>query len=61
MEGHWNSETSREDSLTLTPKGQQEAGIFNGWQVWHHPNEKGSKAMFERALVDVPEVFESGE
>ena len=35
--------------------------IFNGWQVWHHPNEKGSKAMFERALVDVPEVFESGE
>lgn len=35
--------------------------IFNGWQVWHHPNEKGSKAMFERALVDVPEVFESEE
>ena len=28
MEGHWNSETSMEDSLTLIPKGQQEAGIF---------------------------------
>ena len=30
---------------------------FNGWQVWHHPNEKGSKAMFEQALKDLPEVF----
>lgn len=31
---------------------------FNGWQVWHHPNEKGSKAMFEQALKDLPELFE---
>ena len=32
---------------------------FNGWQVWHHPNEKGSKAMFEQALKDLPELFGS--
>ncbi len=30
---------------------------FNGWQVWHHPNEKGSEAMFEQALKDLPEVI----
>ncbi len=33
--------------------------IYGGWQVWHHPNEKGSKAMFEQALKDLPELFES--
>ena len=32
--------------------------MYGGWQVWHHPNEKGSKAMFEQALKDVPELFE---
>ena len=32
---------------------------YNGWQVWHHPNDKGSKAMFEQALNDVPEVFDN--
>lgn len=31
--------------------------VFHGWQVYHHPNGKGGKAMFERALADVPEVF----
>ena len=32
--------------------------MYGGWQVWHHPNDKGSKAMFEQALKDVPELFE---
>ncbi len=25
---------------------------------WHHPNEKGSEAMYERIKLDVPELFE---
>jgi len=25
-----------------------------GWQVYHHPNEKGGKKMFERTLIDIP-------
>ena len=32
--------------------------MYNGWQVWHHPNEVGAAAMFEQALIDVPEIFE---
>ena len=28
-----------------------------GWQVYHHPNEKGGKKMFERTLLDVPEIY----
>ncbi len=29
-----------------------------GWQVYHHPNEKGGKKMFERTLIDIPEIYE---
>lgn len=29
-----------------------------GWQIYHHPNEKGSKNMFERTLIDIPEIYE---
>lgn len=29
-----------------------------GWQIYHHPNEKGGKKMFERTLLDVPEIYE---
>lgn len=29
-----------------------------GWQIYHHPNEKGGKKMFERTLIDIPEIYE---
>jgi hypothetical protein len=30
----------------------------NGWgEVYHHPNEKGGRQMFEQSLRDVPEVY----
>lgn len=29
-----------------------------GWQIYHHPNEKGGKKMFERTLIDSPEIYE---
>ena len=28
-----------------------------GWQIYHHPNEKGGKKMFERTLIDIPEIY----
>lgn len=28
-----------------------------GWQIYHHPNEKGGMKMFERTLKDVPEIY----
>jgi hypothetical protein len=28
-----------------------------GWQIYHHPNEKGGKKMFEQTLIDVPEIY----
>jgi hypothetical protein len=31
----------------------------NGWgQIYHHPNVKGGRKMFERSLADVPELYE---
>lgn len=29
-----------------------------GWQIYHHPNKTGAKKMFERTLIDVPEIYE---
>jgi hypothetical protein len=29
-----------------------------GWQIYHHPNEKGGRLMFERTLQDVPEIYQ---
>lgn len=29
-----------------------------GWQVYHHPNEKGGDKMFQRLLKDVPGLFQ---
>lgn len=29
-----------------------------GWQIYHHPNEKGGKKMFVQSLEDIPEIFE---
>lgn len=31
--------------------------VFNGWQVWHHPNSKGGTAMYLRSRQDVPELY----
>ncbi|MDR1742283.1 MAG: Ig-like domain-containing protein [Dysgonamonadaceae bacterium] len=32
----------------------------NGWgDIYHHPNEIGGQKMFERTLMDVPEIYES--
>ncbi len=28
-----------------------------GWQIYHHPNEKGGKSMYERSLIDIPEIY----
>jgi hypothetical protein len=31
----------------------------NGWgNIYHHPNEKGGEKMFNRTLVDIPEIYE---
>lgn len=31
----------------------------NGWgNIYHHPNEKGGQKMYERTLVDIPEIYE---
>ncbi|MDR0713407.1 MAG: glycosyl hydrolase [Bacteroidales bacterium] len=31
----------------------------NGWgEIYHHPNEKGGQKMFERTLIDLPELYE---
>ena len=27
------------------------------WDVYHHPNQDGGRAMFERTLIDVPEIY----
>lgn len=29
-----------------------------GWQIYHHPNEKGGKKMFEQVQADVPAIFQ---
>jgi hypothetical protein len=29
-----------------------------GWQIYHHPNVNGGQKMFERTLIDVPEIYE---
>lgn len=29
-----------------------------GWQIYHHPNEKGGAAMFARTLMDIPAIYE---
>jgi hypothetical protein len=29
-----------------------------GWQVYHHPNEKGGKKMFDQSLIDTPEIYQ---
>ena len=30
---------------------------FNHKQIYHHPNAKGAKLMFERTIIDVPELY----
>lgn len=29
-----------------------------GWQIYHHPNEKGGRKMFEQSLIDIPEIYQ---
>lgn len=29
-----------------------------GWQIYHHPNEKGGKKMFDQTLIDIPEIYQ---
>lgn len=31
---------------------------LTGWQIYHHPNPKGGRAMYEQILKDLPEIFE---
>ena len=32
----------------------------NGWgQIYHHPNVKGSLQMFNRTLIDIPEIYDN--
>ena len=28
-----------------------------GWQIYHHPNERGGRRMFEQTLTDIPEIY----
>ncbi|ETD18575.1 SGNH/GDSL hydrolase family protein [Prevotella phocaeensis] len=28
-----------------------------GWQIYHHPNERGGRKMFEQTLMDIPEIY----
>ena len=30
----------------------------NSWgQIYHHPNEEGGQKMYERTLIDIPEIY----
>lgn len=29
-----------------------------GWQIYHHPNEKGSLRMYRQTFVDIPEIYQ---
>ena len=29
-----------------------------GWQIYHHPNVRGGLKMFERSIINVPEIYE---
>ena len=29
-----------------------------GWQIYHHPNEKGGESMYKQTLIDIPEIYE---
>ena len=29
-----------------------------GWQIYHHPNEKGGKKMFDQTVTDVPVIYQ---
>lgn len=31
---------------------------YTGWQIYHHPNPKGGRAMFEQIVQDLPELFD---
>ncbi|MBQ7253264.1 MAG: Ig-like domain-containing protein [Bacteroidales bacterium] len=31
---------------------------MTGWQIYHHPNPKGGRAIYEQILLDLPEIFE---
>lgn len=31
---------------------------LTGWQIYHHPNEKGGDAMYKRTLIDIPEIYQ---
>jgi len=31
---------------------------YTGWQIYHHPNELGSDAMFQQIQKDLPELFQ---
>jgi len=31
---------------------------MTGWQIYHHPNELGGDAMYQRTLIDIPEIYE---
>lgn len=31
---------------------------MTGWQIYHHPNPKGGRAIFDRIVQDLPEIFE---
>jgi len=32
--------------------------VLDPWQIYHHPNVLGGDAMFQRTLIDIPEVYE---
>lgn len=29
-----------------------------GWQIYHHPNEKGSLRMYRQTFIDIPEIYQ---
>ncbi|WP_231554010.1 SGNH/GDSL hydrolase family protein [Hoylesella buccalis] len=29
-----------------------------GWQIYHHPNEKGALRMYRQTFVDIPEIYQ---
>jgi len=31
---------------------------FDHKQIYHHPNVKGAKLMFERTMIDIPEIYQ---
>ena len=50
-----NQDGQQVDSNTMWK--EDHSGDSIGYVIYHHPNVLGSKKMFERTLIDIPEIY----